>query len=116
LIVAGDLRERVAFLKATLSDDGYGNETPAWADYRTVWARVQQPLGREVVASGRLGEQATATVLVRDSSDMRAVTPGDALRFAGVVWNIRSGPVPMIKHRGFLEFLVERGVPVAGAE
>ena len=82
---AGELTDRVTFLKAARADDGYGNEVQSWAEHRTVWARVTQPLGREVVASGRVGEEATATVRVRGSAAIRAVTPADALRFAGAV-------------------------------
>ena len=112
---AGELTDRVTFLKAEAADDGYGNEVRSWTDYRTVWARVIEPLGREVVASGRVGEEATATVRVRGSAAIRAVTPADVLRFSGHIWNIKSGPVPVLRARDFVEFLVERGVPTGVA-
>lgn len=111
----GELKDRVTFLKAATSDDGYGNDVPSWSSYTTVWARVMQPLGRELVNGGRVGEVATATVLVRRSTEIRAVTAADAIRFGGETWNIRSGPVPVLKAPGFVEFLVERGVPAGGA-
>lgn len=117
MIPAGQLDRRITILKpGSFGDDGYGNDVPSWDDYRTVWARVTQPLGREVVASGRVGEQSTATVLLRDSTEIRAVTTKDAVRYAGEVWNIRSGPVPLVKYHGFVELLIERGVAVGGAE
>lgn len=88
---AGQLRDRVAFVRLVGTRDRYGNEVQGWDDpFLTVWADVLESTGREVVAAGRLEAPRTATVRVRNTPDARTVTEADGAIIRGGRWNIRS--------------------------
>lgn len=112
MIGAGRLRHRVRFLRRNVAADGYGNETGALELVCEVWGEMMQARGRETLEAGRLGEVVGAVLTVRDSPAMRAILASDTVRHEGVDWNIRSGPIPLLKARGFLEFGLERGVAI----
>lgn len=112
MIRAGDLKHRVTFCRRVMAPDGYGNQVGALADLFTVWAQVMEARGREVLEAGRLGEIAGAVLTVRQSSQVLALLPSDTVKFRGHLWNIRSGPIDLVKMPGFLEFALERGVAI----
>lgn len=112
MIGAGRLRHRVTFRRRDAVPDGYGNSVGALVDLVTVWGELMQARGRETLEAGRVGEVVAAVLTVRDSPEIRAILPSDTLHHAGVDWNIRSGPIPLLKERGFVEFALERGVAI----
>lgn len=112
MIGAGRLRHRVTFLRRVVTDDGYGNQIGPLVALFTVWGELMQARGREVVEAGRLGEVAGGVLTVRRSAAIMGLTPGDTVRCDGQDWNIRSGPIPLLKDRGFVEFALERGVAI----
>lgn len=52
-IAAGDLRERVTILAATVTRDAYGAEALSWSASASVWARVRERGGREPLLADR---------------------------------------------------------------
>lgn len=112
MIGAGRMRHRLTFRRRNLVPDSYGNSVGTLVDLVTVWGELMQARGRETLEAGRVGEVVSAVLIVRDSPEIRAVLTSDTLRHAGVDWNIRSGPIPLLKQRGFVEFALERGVAI----
>lgn len=112
MIGAGRLRNRVSFLRRSLADDGYGNQTGALVALFTVWGELMEARGREALEAGRLGEVAGAVLIVRKSTAIVGILATDTVQCEGRSWNIRSGPIPLIRDRGFVEFALERGVAI----
>lgn len=112
MIGAGDLKHRVTFCRRAQVPDGYGNMVGALSDLFTVWAQVMEARGREALDAGRVGETAGAVLTVRASQQVMGILPSDTVRFRGHLWNIRSGPIELVKAPGFLEFALERGVAI----
>lgn len=106
---AGRMRDIVTFRRKTGTKDAYGNTVQTWVDLFTESAEVMETLGREVVASGRLGEQATARMKVYRSPRTEALTSADAVFCRGEIWNIRSR-ARLESDLNRLELLIERGV------
>jgi SPP1 family predicted phage head-tail adaptor len=107
---AGNLRDRVGFVRLQGSGGRFGNEAQSWGDpFLTVWADVLESTGKEVVAAGRLEAPRTATVRVRDTPDARTVKEADGAVIRGAQWNIRS--IARIGRKGeILEMLCEAQV------
>lgn len=90
---AGELRERVAFERRAVADDGFGNETAGeFGEAFRVAARIKPARGGETVQAARLAGRQPVVVTVRCSSDTRRVTTDWRVRDvrAGVIYNIRS--------------------------
>lgn len=111
MIDPGRMQHRVSFARRAGGEDGYGNTlTGDPVAFLTVWGELMETRGREALAAGRLGEIASAVLIVWDTPAVRAVLTSDVVLHEGVTWNIRSGPIPLLRDRGAVEFALERGV------
>ena len=110
---SGDLREKFTIRRATLADDGYGGEIETWADYLTMAASITYSRGGETVIAARLQAQQPAILRIRTSALARDIRPTDKAVNArtGEVWNIKEYPREARDSRGYLEFLIQSGVP-----
>lgn len=110
---SGDLREKFIIRRATLTDDGYGGQTETWTDYLTCAASITFSRGGETVIAARLQAQQPAILRIRTSAAARDIKPTDKAVNArtGEVWNIREYPREARDNRGYLEMLVQSGVP-----
>ncbi|MEO4000316.1 head-tail adaptor protein [Mesorhizobium sp. CAU 1732] len=110
---AGSLREKFTILRAALTDDGYGGETETWTDLLTTAAQILYSRGGETVMAARLEAQQPAILTIRTSTVARSILPTDKAVNArtGEVFNIREHPRESRDNRGYLEMLVQSGVP-----
>lgn len=110
---SGDLREKFTIRRATLTDDGHGGQTETWVDYLTVPASITFSRGGETVIAARLQAQQPAILRIRTSAAARNIKPTDKAVNArtGEVFNIREYPREARDNRGYLEMLVQSGVP-----
>jgi head-tail adaptor len=86
---AGSLRTLVTFQQRTQAADGYGGHTETWGGDTKVPCHFVSGSGREVLTSGRLEADVTATLRARS----KAVTSIDESWRAvinGTAWNITS--------------------------
>lgn len=110
---AGSLRERLAFQRRSVGDDGYNNEVAG--DFETIFvepAGMVAKVGGESVMAARLVGRQPYIVTVRQSERTRAVTPDwrivDA-RDERRIFNIRAIHDPDGR-RAWLDMLVEQNV------
>ncbi|WP_027717295.1 phage head closure protein [Desulfovirgula thermocuniculi] len=84
---AGELRHRVTFQKRSL-DPATGGLT-AWADYVTVWAKVEDLSGRDYFQAQMLGEASLVTtrITVRWRPDL---DPHMRVRFGDRLFDIKA--------------------------
>lgn len=106
----GRLDQRITLRAATRTPDGAGGFTTTWADFATtpkVWARVEMPRGREMMAEGRTTATAMTKFTIRNRSD---VSETHGLLWGGEHYNIRA-----VFRKGtrepFLTLEAERGAP-----
>lgn len=85
---AGERDQVIAFERAAITTDGFGNEVTSWTTLRLAWAGVRYGTGEErrVAAVEQAAQAATFTVL---SSAGAGVTEKDRIYFNGH-WDIRS--------------------------
>lgn len=112
---AGDLRNKIAFYRRIIIDDGYGNKTGGYPDKPTfiLSGNVRPRLGGEAVLAGRLAGRNTVNITVRMSDAARSITSdwkATDLR-SGTEYNIRSIIDPDGK-RQWVELLCDEGVAV----
>lgn len=105
------LRKRVIFQRESRTADGAGGYSLGWTTLCTVWGQNAPEKGRERVAAGRIESDLSGVLVVRSSSETRAVTTSDKVLIDNVAHNIRSISNPDQRNR-FLEMVVERGVSV----
>lgn len=102
---AGELDQSIVIKRLTLTDDGMGGSTEAWADFATVFARVRASTGNESQQAERIQADARYSFVIRNRSD---VLMTDKIYFGGADYNITS-----INSEGrralFLEIAAERG-------
>lgn len=112
-MAAGDLRERVTFSRLVYTEDEYGGQTGAWQDQFTAAASITWSRGGEAVIAGRLQGKQPAILRIRTNTSARAITPDWRVRDArtGEAFNIRERPRDARDSRGYLEMLVEAGIP-----
>lgn len=108
---AADLRERVAWEKRGVVDDGYGNEVsgPFEEQFETR-AGFTHLRGGEAVIASRLEGRQPVVVRVRASSETRLIDTDWQVRDVrtGDVYAVRSvAPTP---DRRWIDVMVERGV------
>lgn len=110
---AGSLNERVTFSRFVSVEDEYGGQTGVWQDQFTAAASITWSRGGETVLAGRLQGKQSAILRIRTSAAARSVTPDWRVRDArtGEAYNIRERPREARDSRGYLEMLVEAGVP-----
>lgn len=104
---AGALTNRVRF--DTRGADANGDPLGPWAEGPTVWAQLIWLRGSEAVLQQRLEGQQPVAIVVRESSQTRALTPASraVLTATGEVLNITA--VSPSKQPGFLDVLAVRG-------
>lgn len=105
----GKLDQRITFQRKTLTSDGAGGTTAAWADLAdnaTVWANVKAKAGREGMVNDRMTATFVSVFTIRNRSDL---LPQDRIVWGGVYYNIRAfmseGARPQ-----YLAIEAERGV------
>jgi len=102
---AGELDQRVSFLRETKVDDGMGGSTVTWPAIATVWAKVRPMSGTEREHSDRLNAQANYLIVIRYRSD---ITEQDVAEWNGTRFNIRFAKDE--PRSTFLSFEAEKGV------
>lgn len=65
MIQAGDLRERVTFLRATTETNDYGEQVMSWAAVYTCRARVRFKKGSRALGEGEVWNPTTVAVTAR---------------------------------------------------
>jgi SPP1 family predicted phage head-tail adaptor len=104
---AGELDQRVKFLRETKVDDGMGGNTITWSEFAEVWAKIRPMSGTEREHSDRLNAQASYLIVIRYRDD---ITENDVAEWKGQRFNIRfSKDEP---RSTFLAIEAERGVAV----
>src|ERR1044072_5399402 len=109
---AGDLRERVAFERRGLVDDGYGNEVSGeFAEVFRCAARIKPARGGESIQAARLAGRQPVVITVRCSSNTRTVTTDWRVKDvrSDTVYNIRSIVNPD-EHRAYFDMECDAGV------
>lgn len=102
---AGELDQRVKFLRETKTDDDMGGSLVTWPEIAEVWAKVRPMSGAEREHSDRLNAEANYLIVIRYRSD---ITESDVAEWKGVRFNIRfSKDRP---RSTFLEIEAQRGV------
>lgn len=106
---AGMMRDRLRFDRKRTGRDAYGNPEGGWDEgiLRT-WGNLLETLGRERLAAGRMESAATATIRVRGSVAVAAITPGDRIFARGQIWDIK-GRAVVGRKADEIEFLCEAG-------
>lgn len=112
MTTAADLRERVAFQRRALVDDGFGNEVAGdWTEVFRESARIKPARGAETIQAARLAGKQPVVITVRSSSNTRQVTTEwravDTRK--DTVYNIRSIVNPDEKN-AFLDMECDSGV------
>lgn len=102
---AGELDQRVAFLRESKTDDGMGGSLVAWTTVATVWAKVRPMSGTEREHSDRLNAQANYLIIIRYRDD---ITESDVAEWKGTRFNIRFSKDEA--RSTFLAMEAERGV------
>lgn len=111
---AGELRERVAFDRRAVVDDGYGNTVSGdWQEQFVVWARIQPLKGGEGVQAARLAGSQPVVIRIRLSSHARQISTEWRARDArvGTLFNITS-MANMDEKGAYLDVLATSGVAV----
>lgn len=104
MIGAGDLRERVQFLRAAAVDDGLQSRPGGYALLGSpVWAARSDISDGESVAMGQERGVLTSRFVVRRSVFSLGVTVKDRLRHEGRDWHIQG--IKEARQREFLEIL-----------
>jgi len=98
------LNERVAFSRATVTQNQYGDPVTTWATLGTVWAKVDGTKAGERFQDPELaaGVQTVSsyTVWIRsDVFDRLALTPADKLTWHGRVMDILDIPDQQLRGR-----------------
>lgn len=105
---AGELDQRIAFRRKTLTSDGLGGSELVFADYASAWARVKPLSGRERQQSQRPEGVKAYEIVVRNRDD---ILDDDVIRWRGRDMNIR-----FIREKGprdsWLYIEAEMGAPI----
>ncbi|MFH1731833.1 MAG: phage head closure protein [Planctomycetota bacterium] len=89
-MLAGQLRHRVALQAATSAQDSYGEAIKTWATVKSVWGRVEDLTGRELLLAQQVQSEATVRVTIRYPSGTtltsanRVVADGRTLEIVSV--------------------------------
>lgn len=82
----GELRHRVTIQRYTETLDGGGGRVKQWADYKTVWAKVQPLSAREYLTAHQNNMEITHLVIVRFTDIMH----NDRLRYNNRILTINA--------------------------
>jgi SPP1 family predicted phage head-tail adaptor len=103
---AGKLSERITIEQETLTGDGMGGGTSAWAAHVSLWAEVVPKSARERLQAGQVEATATHTFCIRRRAD---ITESMRITWRGEVYNIRAIALPALRAL-YMEIDAERGV------
>jgi len=103
---AGDLDQRVTFMRVVLTPDGAGGYTSVPTAIGTVWALVKPLSARERSAFGSIEASGIYRCVIRNRQDLRE---DDTLSWNGELWNIRA-ILQAGRRAPYLELQIERGV------
>jgi SPP1 family predicted phage head-tail adaptor len=67
---AGELRHRITIQSKTISSDSIGNQTTAWSDFITVWAKKEEKSGREYLKASQPNIERTVIFTIRYTSEI----------------------------------------------
>ena len=105
---AGSLRDRITFMRATVTTDDYGGEIQTWTSAGDRWASVRYGTGQERREAAQLSATVPATFRVRRDTLTKTIGPKDRIEFDGGTWNIVGAPV-MTPERDTLDIAAVRG-------
>jgi SPP1 family predicted phage head-tail adaptor len=94
---SGDLRSRISFQQATLTDDGAGGRSRAWVTIGSAWAGIEPWKGNENITADQLRAAATFRVVTRYRTDI-AITAKLRILYGSRVFEILSIADPGDKH------------------
>lgn len=108
-MTAGRRDQLITLERATVTQDGYGEEVEAWASIGNEWAAVYYGRGdeRRQAAMEQGWQPATFNMLANDRT--RGLTLKDRLTLNGAVFDIE-GIAPDTPKRGQIEITAVRGV------
>lgn len=102
---AGLLDRRVTFFRRSNTRNEYGEAVQGYTEIGRRFANVRYKTGKEVEASGQIGEMRTTIITVRKDSLTSTVTAADIINFESTQYEIKS-ITPNYK-RDHLEMIVE---------
>lgn len=68
----GELSDRIKIQKATRTEDAAGGGSNVWADFATLWSKVEPLEGREFFTAQQFSSQVSHRVTVRYREDIDA--------------------------------------------
>jgi SPP1 family predicted phage head-tail adaptor len=97
---AGTRDRLIVIERATVVQDGFGEEIPTWAEVSREWARVFYGRGNERREAAADRSEMPITFSVLANSNSRAIVATDRIQYDGLIWNIE-GVAPV--SRGEIE-------------
>lgn len=89
-MLGGSLRRKVTLERATVTQDGYGEEVPSFATLATVWARVEPIIGKERFAAVQTQSDVDHRITCRYSSAIASLAADDRITWGSKTYDIRS--------------------------
>lgn len=106
-IRAGDLRERITIQARAAGADALGQESGAWADVATVFARAEPLTGREFFAAGQLQGELSVKFTIRHRTDVAETM---RVLWRGQPHEIVAPPINADGARELLELMCMKGI------
>jgi len=107
LATSSDLRERVTIQARAAGNDAHGQESPAWTDLATVWAKAEPLRGRDFFAAGQMQSAVSIRFAVRWRADL---TGAHRVLWRGVPHEVEGQPIDVDGRRHTLELMCVSGV------
>ena len=95
-MTAGNRDRLISIERASVTQDGYGEEIETWAPAFQEWARVFYGRGNERREAAADRSEMPITFSVLSNSNSRTITARDRIRFDGLIWNIE-GVAPVTR-------------------
>lgn len=108
MVSIGDLDRRIVVERASVSQNGFGEDVPEWHAVLSLWAKRADVSDGEKAAMGEVGSQLRSRFTVRAFTETRAITPQDRIRHDGAVWQIVGVKEAMDRPREFIEITAVR--------
>lgn len=106
MMTAGQLDTFITLQAKSVARDAVGEAVPEWYDVATVWAKVKDLSGRELIAARAVQSESARRITLRwrtgVTSDMRIIHQGRALAI--------TAPPRMIGRRQWLELDCSEGL------
>ena len=106
-IAAGDLNQRITFQTRAAGQDVLGQQTGAWVDAFTIWARADPIRGREFFTAGQMQAEVTVRFVIRYRADAAETM---RILWRGEPYDIVSPPIDTDGAREQLELMCVNGV------